>query len=820
MEYNLSELLEIEKIQAFLDSLGDLTGIASAIYDFEGQVSIRSRWQRLCLEFHRTNPVTRKYCLESDAILTQKIVTDEKYYIYQCKNGLTDAVAPIILEGEHVFNMFIGQFFTEEPDLDYFQKQAEIYGFETESYLAAVKSTPVISPQKLESILGFLDHYTEMLTEMILHRINELRVSGDLRKSEERFKRLTENARDMIYRMSLPDGRYEYISPASISITGYSPEDFKNSPVLIQQIIHPDWQQYFEEQWGLLLRGEMPPTYEYQIIQKSGEPRWLFQRNVLIKGPDGLPVAMEGIVTDITQRKKAEDSLRQSEEKYRLLVENQTDMVVKVDPNGRFLFVSPSYCEMFGISEAELLGKAFMPLVHEDDRESTAKAMENLYKPPHKAYMEQRAMTKNGWRWLSWMDTSVFDDKGQVVEIIGVGRDITEQKEIEERQRLLEQQLRQSQKMEAVGKLAGGVAHDFNNILAAIMGYSELALETAGREEKCKGYISNVIKAAERARNLVEQILTFSRKVQVQLRPVNMNKEIRRTIDILGRTLPKMISVEANFSADLKLVNADPTQMEQVLINLASNAADAMPDGGRLLFETGNVFLDDEYCSVHAEVEPGEYVLLEVSDTGSGIEKDTIEKIFEPFFTTKDIGKGTGLGLSSVFGIVKGHRGHIYCYSESGMGAAFKIYLPAVKSNNALAYPDEIEQQQAPGGNEAILLVDDEESLRELGSAALESAGYKVITAESGEAAHEIYREQGRQLDLIILDLGMPGMGGQKCLELILELNPRAKIIIASGYSANGQARSALDSGALDYVAKPFRRSSLLTAVRNALDRD
>jgi CheY-like chemotaxis protein len=374
--------------------------------------------------------------------------------------------------------------------------------------------------------------------------------------------------------------------------------------------------------------------------------------------------------------------------------------------------------------------------------------------------------------------------------------------------------------MEAIGTLAGGIAHDFNNILAAILGYAEIALQLGQEGLPNHQELAQVIQATERARNLVKQILTFSRKAEADLRPLDLNQAVRQALNLLGPTLPKMVRIEAHLEPNLELVRADATQMEQVLLNLAGNAADAMPEGGRLLIETQNLFLGEDDCDQHLELKPGRYVMLTVSDTGMGISPQVIEHIYDPFFTTKGVGRGTGLGLSTVFGIVKGHGGELTCYSEPGQGATFKVYLPVPPALDQ-AVPAEPAPPEPPvRGEETVLLVDDEAALRDLGRQALEGAGYRVLTAASGEEALAIHQARGAAIDLVVMDLGMPGMGGQRCLREILARDPKAKVVIASGYSANGQVKASLESGAAGYVAKPFRRADLLTTIRDVLNRD
>jgi nitrogen-specific signal transduction histidine kinase/ActR/RegA family two-component response regulator len=404
---------------------------------------------------------------------------------------------------------------------------------------------------------------------------------------------------------------------------------------------------------------------------------------------------------------------------------------------------------------------------------------------------------------------------GDPVGIVINLRDISEQKN-------LERQLQQAQKMEAVGTLAGGIAHDFNNLLQAIQGYTELLLMRMNEGEQGWRELREVIRASKRGGELTQQLLTFSRKVESKRRPLDLNQEVSELRELMERTIPKMIDVKFELAKDLKVINADPAQLKQVLMNLAVNAQDAMAEGGQLHIETLNLTLDQEFCRKYAEVRPGDYVLLSISDTGHGMDKETLEHIFDPFYTTKEVGKGTGLGLAIVYGIIKNHEGYIMCYSRPGEGTTFKIYLPAIELEKDFI---DVEASQEPhvlakGGDETILLVDDEGFIRELGIDVLGQAGYKVLTAADGETALQLYRQQQGQIDLVILDLIMPGMGGSKCLEELLRMDPQAQILIASGYSPDASTKGTLETGAKGFVSKPYDTSQLLKLVREILDQN
>ncbi|MCB2189053.1 MAG: PAS domain S-box protein [Deltaproteobacteria bacterium] len=524
-------------------------------------------------------------------------------------------------------------------------------------------------------------------------------------------------------------------------------------------------------------------------------------------------------IRDVSGYKNALKELEDSQTRYRDLFNSINDIIYTQDMEGRFLSANAALCNLLGCSETSILGRKASEFMQSRMRPLFVKEYLGDLKTKGFHHGTSAYQTRQGKRsYIEYKSTLVTPEDGPPY-ISGSGRDVTERVLANRKLKKLQEQLIQSQKMEAMGTLAGGIAHDFNNILAAIMGYAELAglAPTLGRDPAPD--LARILSAAERARDLVRRILTFSRKVAAERRPLDLNQAVTRALGLLEHTLPRMVRLEARLFPGLAMVSADPNQMEQIILNLATNAADAMPGGGRLLLETRNVHLPEEGQAALPEIRPGEYALLEVADSGQGMDPATLEHIYDPFFTTKEVGKGTGLGLSTVYGIVKAHEGHILCESGPARGTVFRVFLPALGADAAAEASLAPAARPDQPGQETVWLVDDEEALREMGARLLESVGYQVRAAASGEELLAMYREAGQRPDLVILDLNMPGMGGEKCLRELLALDPRARILVASGYSSAGQAPDCLAAGAAAYLAKPFRLPDLLAAVREVLDR-
>jgi PAS domain S-box-containing protein len=517
----------------------------------------------------------------------------------------------------------------------------------------------------------------------------------------------------------------------------------------------------------------------------------------------GKQVGVYGIYRDISDRKSME-------EKYRVLVENATDAIVIVQSN-LIKFHNPQLGAMLGLEAEELTDHSFFDCVHPDDKERVVEVYRRwLHEEEPTSTLSVRTLHKSGD--VLWGEVNavriLWDGNPALLCFI---RDISTEKK-------LGAQLQQAQKMEAIGTLAGGVAHDFNNLLQAVLGYADLLVLNRNEEDYGFRELQGIRSAALRASELTEQLLTFSRKVESKLRPVNLNNEVKQVHELLDRTIPKMITIELKLEKFLRTVNADPTQVGQAIMNLAVNAKDAMPEGGTLTIETENVTLDERFCKSHVGARLGEHVKLVVTDTGLGMDRETRAHIFEPFYTKKSMGSGTGLGLAMVYGIVKNHMGYITCESARGRGAKFEIYLPVIQQD--ATFERAAEEPLPRGGTETILLIDDEKLIRDLGEKALNKFGYMVITAPDGESAMKLYNREWERIDLVILDLIMPKMSGNLCFEEIVRVNPNAKVIIASGYSENEQMRQSIGERARGFIGKPFNVKRLLRLIREILDED
>ncbi len=511
------------------------------------------------------------------------------------------------------------------------------------------------------------------------------------------------------------------------------------------------------------------------------------------------------------QRANAEDALKKSEKKYKELFDSTLDGIYQIDADGVFILMNPAGAKMFGYeSPDEIIGRKGLEYWRDPMDRDVFRAELKSKKSVSHYFM--RLKKKNGEPIdIETSSTIKEDEKGAFLGMEGILRDITEHKKLED-------QLRHAQKMEAVGSLAGGIAHDFNNILNVIIGYGAMVLDNLKADSPLKGQMNEVLAAAERAAFLTKRLLAFSRKQLTEVRPINVNEIITGIQKMLVRLVRESIDFQLDPADTRLVVMTDAGQIEQVLMNLVTNANDAMPNGGRLMIGTGLQEIDDEYIAVNGYGTPGMYAIITVSDTGHGMDAETQKKIFEPFFTTKGIGEGTGLGLAISYAIIKQNNGFIKVYSEPGQGTVFKIYLPLLEETASMEKKPEA-AVSVKGGNETVLVAEDDDSLRDLTRIVLESFGYSVITAEDGEDAITQFMESRESIHLVMLDMIMPKKNGKEVSEVLRKASPDVKILFLSGYTMDIIKDEYLTESGFDFIHKPIRPQDLLVKVREVLDK-
>jgi len=629
--------------------------------------------------------------------------------------------------------------------------------------------------------------------------VDRNRAEEALRESEEKYRTLFEDSRDAIY-ITTRKGEFIDANQAAFDLLGYSREEMValNARQLYATATNGGRFQKEIEQKGFVR------DYEVKLRKKDGAViDCLFNVSVR-RAPDGRILAYQGIIRDITNRKRAEEALRESEEKYRTLVERASEGIAIIQ-NGLLKYVNPHLAEMAGYTVAELTDTPFSDYIHPDELPSV---LENYRRrmagEDAPSTYEGAIIDKHGGNIDVEFDVGLIAYQGNPAAFTIV-RDLTERKR-------LEAQLRLAQKMEALGTLAGGIAHNFNNLLTGIMGCSSLVLlETDPTHPNCE-HLKNIEKLVESGAKLTRQLLGYAREGRYEVRPISLNQVIAETANTFA-TMRKDIRVHQELAGDLPDIRADWGQVEQVLLNLCVNAADAMPGGGDLFLKTMNV-TDKDMGAKPYKISPGAYALLTVRDTGIGMDKETRERAFDPFFTTKGMGRGTGLGLASVYGIVKAHGGYIDVESKKGQGSTFSLYFPTSERRAKEAVK---RTKRLTKGTGTILLVDDEHMVLEVSVKMLERLGYTVLEAKGGREAIDIYEAHKNEIDLVVLDMIMPGMGGGETYDRIKEINPGVRVLLSSGYSLDGQASEILNRGCDGFIQKPFKMEELLGKVTETM---
>ncbi len=642
------------------------------------------------------------------------------------------------------------------------------------------------------------------------------------------FRQLAEKATDIFFRYRfLPVRGFKYVGPASIKITGYTPEEYYADAEFVCKTIHPEDRHILET---LLFDKTIPEEpIILRWIRKDGNVIWIEQSNVPIYDDKGNLTAIEGMARDITGRRLFEETLKQaekekikSEERYKKLIDSVTDYIFTVEvQNGRAVSTKhgPGCVAVTGFTseEYDLNQYLWYDMVHEEEKEMV---MEHAHKilSGKMLPIEHRIIHKSGAvRWVRNTPVLRYDQEGRIIAYDGLIVDITERKAAEAEHQKLQEQFFHAQKIEAVGLLAGGVAHDFNNILTAIIGYANIVKMKMEKDDPQKDLMDQILRSSERGANLIQSLLAFSRKQLISPKPIDLNIIIRNVQKLLSRVITEDIELKVSLDERHLTIMADSGQMEQILINLATNAKDAMPHGGSLTIKTEIANIDELFIRKHGFGDEGEYALLSVADNGLGIDEKTKERIFEPFFTTKEVGRGTGLGLAMVYGAIKQNGGYITVESEPGKGTTFNIYLPLVKTAAREGEASKI-VEIIKGGTETILIAEDDESLRELAGSVLKEFGYTVIEAKDGADATLKFHEHREKVKLLILDVIMPKKNGKEVFDEIKNISPDIKALFVSGYTSEIVHKKGIIDVGLNFLPKPILPNQLLKKVREILD--
>lgn len=646
--------------------------------------------------------------------------------------------------------------------------------------------------------------FLRVVANVLAEAIGRKHAEDDLRQSEARFRRIVESNMLGIF-FGDHSGNITGANDAFLKMIGYTREDVAAGRMLWTEMTPPEYRKLDEKALEALAASGVCEIYEKEFIRKDGSRVPIFLGLAMLEGETQRAV---GFILDISDRKEAEESLRQSESMFRALFENALDAVLIANDSGAYVDANPAACNLLGLPYNEVIGRTINAFTEQDDPAEASRMLEQFLKDG----------VMRGELRLRRSDGDVVEVDFSATANFLPGRHLALLRDVTER-RKLEEQFRQSQKLESVGMLAGGIAHDFNNLLTVIMGYSDLALMRLDKVDPLAQNVEQIMNAAERASSLTRQLLAFSRKQVLQPKILDLNSVIENLEKMLGRLIGEDMELRAVPGAGLGQVKADPGQIEQVIINLVVNARDAMPKGGKITIETANVYLDEAYALLHIAVQPGWYAMLAVTDTGCGMEAETQKFIFEPFFTTKEQGKGTGLGLSTVYGIVKQSGGNVWVYSEVSVGTTFKIYLPLV--DEQVSAPDvDAARPESISGTETILLAEDEEMVRNLARESLRMHGYTVLEAANAGEALLICQQHVGPIHLLLTDVVMPRMSGRELAEQLVRLRPDMSVLYMSGYPDQSIVHHGILDEDLTFIGKPFTPDALVLKVVEVLQQN
>jgi PAS domain S-box-containing protein len=826
----LADIIDPEEIQSLMESFYELVHIPVSIVDISGRIIVGVGWQEICMKFHRTHTDVCQRCLESDLELSRGISRGE-FMMYKCKNNMWDVATPIIVGTRHLGNIFSGPFLLQDELLDYeiFRSQARKYGFDENAYIGALERAPRLSRETVNAGMAFFTKLAVMISElsfsniklarslaerdqlMAHQHINEARLSNAITIAKLGYWEY-----DIIKEIfTFNDHFYVMMRTTADREGGY----LMTAARYVERFVHCDDRFLVRDDFRKS-REVVDPNFighsEHRIIYGDGESGYVSVRYFVQMDSHGKAIKTHGVNQDITERKRIEDALQSREAQYRLITDNITDVIWLFDLSSKHItYISPSVEKLWGLTIDEALRQDWKDILTPESNRILIETLPDRIAAFQAGNDSVRTQTcdidqlrKDGSIVTTeTTSTLIADEQRHVRQIQGISRDITER-------RLLQRQFLQAQKMEAVGRLAGGIAHDFNNLLTVIIGYSHSLLSSLPKGAPMREEMELIKNSGDRAASLTSKLLAFSRKQVLQLKIIDFKALIQECIKLLRRLIGEDIELSTTFAPDLGHIKADATQMEQVIMNLAINSRDAMPRGGTLTMEASNVRLDALFVHDHVGAQVGEYVMLAISDSGTGMNEETKIHLFEPFFTTKEMGKGTGLGLATVFGIVTQSGGFISVESELGQGTTFKIYLPQVDGGHENVHAIKAAVHR---GSETILFVEDSADIRALASRFLREKGYAVIEADSGPNAVKIAENHVGTIHLIITDMIMPGgMSGVDVSRMLRSLYTHIKTIIITGHIGEF-ATDVIISPDIPILQKPFTTDDLLRKLQEVL---